>query len=65
MNKKNHEGYDDPTAYQALQPLVAYECKQQRKIRRMMKLIKAIAEDEGFEVVGRITFKDKKGRLWK
>lgn len=65
MNKKNHEGYDDPTTYNALQPLVAYEEKQQRKVRRMMKLIKAIAADEGFEIVGRITFKDKKGRLWK
>lgn len=50
MNKYNSEGYPDPTAYYGTKEIVREESEQERRIRHLA----------GFEVVGRITFKDKK-----
>ncbi len=61
---KNSEGYNDPT------PGAAYAniCREQRQeqeaerlsvICRLIPILKQTAELAGFEVVGRITLKDK------
>ena len=60
MNKYNNEGYPDPTAYYGMKEIVKEESEQERKIRHLMHIIREAAHLAGFEVVGRITFKDKK-----
>lgn len=62
---KNSEGYPDPTAGAAWSNI----CKEQRQqqeaerlalISRLIPIMKQMAELAGFEVVGRITLRDKK-----
>ena len=60
MNKYNSEGYPDPTAYNALKDIVKEETEQEKRIRHLMNIIKESAYLAGFEVVGRIIFKDRK-----
>lgn len=60
--KRNGEGYSDPTAY------VAYRSidREERRFRKLLKMIFSLCEIAGFELVGRITLKDKhSGRVWK
>ena len=59
MNKYNSEGYYDPTAYSA-KKVVKEESEQEKKIRLLAHIIRDLAYLSGFEVIGRITFKDKK-----
>ena len=40
--------------------IVREESEQERRIRHLMHIIREAAHLAGFEVVGRITFKDKK-----
>lgn len=56
----NAEGYADPTAYYGTKEIVREESEQERRIRHLMHIIREAAHLAGFEVVGRITFKDKK-----
>lgn len=60
MNKYNSEGYPDPTAYHGMKKTVREESEQERKIRHLMTIIRECAHLAGFDIVGRITFKDKK-----
>lgn len=60
MNKYNIKGYPDPTAYYAMKEVVMEEYEQEKRIGRLMHIIKESAYLAGFEVVGRITFRDKK-----
>jgi len=60
--KRNGSGYYDPTAEQALKPIVAKE----RKVSQVIKTIQAVAHLAGFEIEGRITLIDKEtGEVWK
>ena len=62
--KKNAEGYPDMTPHDAIKKI-----EDKRKHDRVHKLVHTlfyIANLAGFEIVGRITLKDKKtGRVWK
>lgn len=60
MGYLNHEGYPDPTAHYGIKEVVKEESEQERRIRHMMHIVREAAHLAGFEVVGRITFKDKK-----
>jgi hypothetical protein len=60
MGYLNHEGYPDPTAHYGIKEVVKEESEQERRIRHLMHIIREAAHLAGFEVVGRITFKDKK-----
>ena len=63
MNK-NGEGYSDPTPGAAWGNIVYrkkhYESERINEISRLMPIIKQVAELAGFEIVGRITFRDKR-----
>lgn len=60
--KRNGEGYSDPTAYAAYRSLD----REERRFRKLLKMIFSLCEIAGFELVGRITLKDKhSGRVWK
>lgn len=59
--KKNHEGYDDPTAYEALKRVEA----NKRKIDKLIHTMKTTADLAGFTVEERIVLKNKKtGEVW-
>lgn len=60
MGYLNHEGYPDPTAHYGIKEVVKEESEQERRIRHLMHIVREVAHLAGFEVVGRITFKDKK-----
>lgn len=60
MGYLNHEGYPDPTAHYGIKEVVKEESEQERRIRHLMHIVREAAHLAGFEVVGRITFKNKK-----
>ena len=55
---QNSEGYNDPTAYAVLsgdrEPR-----EQDNRISALMHAIRAVVALSGFEIVGRITFRDR------
>ena len=58
----NYEGYADPTAYHATKGIMKEEADLERKVQKLIHLIRDAAELAGFEVVGRIHLKHKKTR---
>lgn len=59
--KRNSSGYYDPTAY-----LAAEKIQTEERIRDLLGVIRYVTRLAGFEIEGRITFRDKKtGKLWK
>lgn len=61
MNKKNSEGYLDPTVHAAMSNLT-----DENKVGRLMKAIFTACDKAGFRVEGRIVLVDKKtGRVWR
>lgn len=60
--RKNLEGYSDPTAYQALKNI---ELEEER-FRKLLYAIFDICELAGFEIEGRIVLVDKRsGKVWR
>lgn len=65
-DRKNMEGYSDPTAYQAMRNIEREEYKSYERVRSLIKTIFYICELAGFRVDGRIVLVDKTtGRIWK
>ena len=60
--KKNGEGYDDPTAYEAITRIDP----DAKRRYRLIGCILRVCELAGYEVEGRITLKDvKTGKVYK
>lgn len=57
---QNAEGYADPTAYNALKPIIHEENELDRKVNFLIKILKFIVSESGFELLNRIEVKDKK-----
>ena len=63
---KNSEGYSDPTAYLGLKPIIEEENALEREVNALIKVLKYIIKNSGFELVSRIEIRDKKtGRVFK
>lgn len=63
---RNAEGYPDPTAYNGTREIIREETEAERKNSSIIYTFRQIAELAGFEIVGRITLKEKKtGRIFK
>ena len=61
---KNPEGYSDPTASTAVGHV--FQEQQLQRLHDTVHLIRAVAELGGYEVVGRITLKDKEtGKVYR
>ena len=61
-DRKNAEGYSDPTAYQALKNIEAGE----ERFHKLLYAIFDICELANFEIEGRIVLVDKRtGRVWR
>lgn len=60
--RKNAEGYYDPTAYNAIRNIE----KEDEKFHKLLHTIFDICELAGFEIEGRIVLIDKNsGRIWR
>lgn len=60
----NASGSHDPTAYEALKPIMQEESKIEKKVNKFIDCIDAIASLAGFEVTGGgISIKDKKSGI--
>lgn len=60
MVYRNKEGYPDPTAGEAIETVTREEKRHNEEVTNLVNVIKQIISLAGFEMVGRITLKDKK-----
>lgn len=64
--KRNSEGYYDPTAYEGVKSIVREENALDGRVSDLVKVLKFIIRNSGFELVSRIEIKDvKTGRVFK
>ena len=64
--KYNQSGCADPTAYEALKPIIKEDTAIENKVNFLIKVLKFIINETGFELLNRIEIKDKKtGRCFK
>lgn len=63
---KNHEGYADPTAYEAIKNVNKEELAESDRFYDFLDAIFYIAELADFQFEGRLVIKDKKtGKIWR
>lgn len=55
----NASGYNDPTAYLALEVIRREESEQDKRVNDLIKAIKYITRLAGFELIGRVGIRDK------
>lgn len=60
MVYRNKEGHPDPTAGEAIGTVAREEKRHNEEVTNLVNVIKQIISLAGFEMVGRITLKDKK-----
>ena len=61
-DRKNSEGYSDPTAYAALKNIN----RDEDRYRKSRKVILSICDVAGFEIRGPLVLMDKKtGKVWR
>ena len=61
-DRKNSEGYSDPTAYQAMMNLKIEELR----FKKLLRSIKDVCDLADFEIEGRVVLIDKRsGRIWR
>ena len=64
--KRNSEGYYDPTAYEGVKSIVREENALDGRVSDLVRVLKFIIRNGGFELVSRIEIKDvKTGRVFK
>jgi len=62
MKNRNHEGYADPTATEAIQTI----SNEEKQVHTLVHAFRDIAALAGFSIVGRIEFEHKSsGRRYK
>lgn len=60
--RKNHEGYSDPTAYEAMRNTDT----EDERFRKLLNTIFTVCELSGFHLEGRIILKDTQtGKVWR
>ena len=61
-DRKNSEGYSDPTAYRAMMNLEIEELR----FKKLLRSIKDVCDLADFEIEGRVVLIDKQsGRIWR
>jgi hypothetical protein len=67
MPGRNQEGYSDPTASVAISHVAKEKRRdEERTLRRIIYIMRSVAAAFNFEIVGRITLKDKgTGRIYR
>lgn len=65
-DRKNAEGYNDPTAYYAIRNVERDSSTDDERFHKLLDSIFNICELSGFHIEGRIVIKDKKtGKVWR
>ena len=63
---ENGEGYPDPTACNALRPIMQEDAALDGRVNYLIKVLKYTIDVSGFELLARIEIKDKKtGRCFR
>jgi len=69
---RNHEGYADPTAYEALSAaMAAYTAaphvdQEDIRAQRLIKAIKSMIDVAGYDLIARVQIKDRRtGRVYR
>ena len=57
---ENGEGYPDPTAYNALRPIMQEDAALEGKVNFLIKVLICIIAESGFQLLARSDIKDKK-----
>ena len=67
MNRLNAEGYNDPTAEQAIGHIIKEERrKMDQQVSELIHSMRDMAAVKGFEIIGRVTVKHKEsGKVFK
>ena len=66
MQKQNSEGYADPTAFAALNPIIRNETEAEKRAITLIKTLKYIIGLAGFELLSRIEIRDtRNGREYR
>lgn len=64
--KYNASGCADPTAYEALKPIIKEDAELEYNVYFLIKVLKFIISQSDFELLNRIEIKDKKsGRMFR
>lgn len=58
--KFNSEGYYDPTAYEGTREIIKEEAALQRRVNKLVNVVKYIIDKAGFDVCNRVVLRDKK-----
>jgi hypothetical protein len=58
--KLNASGCADPTAFEALKPIIQEDAALEKKVHNLVNTVKFIVDWAGFEMIGRIQIRDKK-----
>ena len=62
----NQSSLPDPTAYEALKPIIKEETDIEKKCNFLIKIIKFIIRESGFEILNRIELKhNDSGKVFK
>lgn len=65
-DRKNAEGYNDPTAYEAIRNVERGADADDERFHKLLDTIFSICELSGFHIEERIIIKDKKtGKIWR
>lgn len=57
---QNGKGYNDPTAYAGMMPVIKEESEQQKRANALIYVLKYIINLAGFDLISRIEIKDRK-----
>ena len=57
---KNAEGYNDPTAHNAMTKVIREENEQQRRVNALIGSLKSLIDLAGFDLLSRIEVRDRK-----
>lgn len=66
MPRRNMEGYRDDTAYAAMQKTLTESGERDARVQRLIKSIKEIIDQSGYDLLNRIELRDRKsGRYYR
>lgn len=60
ISKLNSEGYSDPTAYEALKPMIKEEAAIQSKASELIAALRSVAHSAGFDLVGGVVVRHRR-----
>lgn len=65
-DRKNAEGYSDPTAYEAIKNTEKEQDKNEIRFHQLLNTLFSLCELADFHVEGRVVLKDKRtGKVWR